>query len=172
MKKNGTLTLLFAFLVAVTSLLMTSCSGVRYTYFDKKKVPYTASEEIKLAKTIPVKPFLNKSESELKEKTASTPGNSSKQEATPDNNKKKSSTPAKLQQIFNEKNIAKYNPLQNKNILSEKNTHEDRELMIVILIVLILIVIALLGDNLIWLLFLALLIFLIYILVKYLGIFN
>jgi len=152
---------------------MTSCSGVRYTYFDKKKVPYTASEEIKLAKTIPVKPFLNKTESELKEKTASTPDKSTKQkDVAIDNGKKKAAAPASLQQIFNEKNIAKYNPLQYKNILSEKNTHEDRELMIVILIVLILIVIALLGDNLIWLLFLALLIFLIYILVKYLGIFN
>lgn len=178
MKHNSSLTSFRVFPVAVilftiASLLMTSCTGVRYTYYNKQKVPYTAAEEIKLAKTIPSQPFLNKTESELKEKAASAPVKSSKQEkVTPDNSKKKEPIPAKLQQIFTEKNIAKYIPKQYKNIQSETNTHEDRELMIVLLVVLILVVIALLGDELLWLLFLALLILLIYALVKYLGVFN
>ena len=177
MKQNSTFTSFLLFIIAaliftITSLLMTSCSGVRYTYYNKQKVPYTASEEIKLAKAIPQQPVLNQAEGQLREKVSSGQGKSNKQtDVAPDNSKKKGAPPT-LQQIFTEKNIAKYIPKQLKNIQSENSMHTDRELMIVLLIVLILVVIALLGDELLWLLFLALLILLIYALVKYLGIFN
>jgi hypothetical protein len=151
---------------------MTSCTGVRYTYFNKQKVPYTASEEIKPTKTIPPRPFLNKTESELKGKMASNPDKENKRkDVTADNTEKKTSAPATLQQIFTEKNITKYIPKQYKNIQSENNTLMDRETMIVVLVVLILVIFALLGDVL-GLLFLALLVLLVYVLIKYLGIFN
>src|SRR5688572_13429085 len=163
MKYKSTFTSFLTFIVAIllftiTSMLLTSCSGVRYTYYNKQKVPYTASEEIKLAKAIPSQPFLNQSEGQLKEKASSVPVKSSKpKDIAPDNGKKKTAMPVKLQQIFSEKNIAKYIPKQIKNVQSESKTHMDRELAIVLLIVLILVVIALLGDELLWLLFLALL---------------
>jgi len=178
MKQNSSFTsflllVIAALLFTITSMLMTSCSGVKYTYYNKQKVPYTAPEEIKLAKTIPPKPFLSQQESELKGKLPSAPDKKDNQKnIAGDNDKKQETRPSQLQQIFNDKSIAKYIPKQYKNIQSEKNTHTDRDLMIVLLIVLILVVIALLGDKLLWLLFLALLILLIYALVKYLGIFN
>ena len=129
-------------LFTITSLLMISCTGVRYTYYNKQKVPFTASEEIKLGKTIPPQPFLNQAKNELNGQVASGPDKSSRQkDVAPDINKK-AATPAKLQQIFSEKNVAKYIPNQYKNIQSENNTHEDRELLIVLLVVLILDVIA------------------------------
>lgn len=179
MKQSKTFTSVLVFLITVilftiTSILMTSCSGVRYTYFDKQKVPYTAPEETKLAKAIPAKPFITKTESELKEKASVVQDKGGKQKTVAQNDtQKKEASPATLEQIFNEMNIAKYIPKQYKNIQSENTTHEqDRTLLIVLLVVLILVVISLLGQDLIWLLFLALLILLIYFLVKYLGIFN
>jgi Flp pilus assembly protein TadB len=175
MKRNNSfgVFLLAVVLFTITSLLMTSCTGIRYTYYNKQKAPCTSSEEKKLAKTIPAQPFLSQAENELKVQVVSGYDKSSKQKnVASDNDKKKETVPAKLQQIFSERNIAKYIPKQYKNIQSENNTHADRELMIVLLVVLILVLIALLGDELLWLIFLALLIVIIYALVKYLGIFN
>lgn len=178
MKQNSTFTSILALLVTVllftiASLLLSSCSGIRYTYFDKKKVPCKAAEETEFAKAIPAKPFLNQSQNELKEKVSTPADKNSKPADVAENNAQKKSEPAAttLEQVINEKNIAKYIPRQLKGTQSE-NDGPDRDLMIVILIVAILIVIALLGDDLLWLLFLALLILLIYVLVKYLGIFN
>jgi len=178
LKQSSTFTSFLVFLITVllftiTSLLMTSCSGVRYTYFNKQKVPYTAAEETMSAKVIPAKPFLTQSENELKEKVSLARDKNSRQKNITENGiQKKAASPATLEQIFNEMNIAKYIPKAYQGIHSENDTHEDRTLLIVLLVVLILIVIALLGDELLWLLFLALLILLIYALVKYLGIFN
>ena len=179
MKHNSTFTSFLVFVITVllftiTSLLLTSCSGVRYTYFNKQKVPYTAPEETKFAKTIPAKPFLNQPENELNEKISLTGDKNGKQKNVAENDvQKKTASPATLGQIFNQMNIAKYIPKEYKGIQSENSANDDqRTLLIVVLVVLILVVIALLGDELLWLLFLALLILLIYFLVKYLGIFN
>src|SRR5258705_5726301 len=178
MKQNSSFTSFLLLVIAalpftITSMLMTSCSGVKYTYYNKQKVPYTAPAEIKLAKPIPPKPFLNQEEGQLQSKLPAVQDKDGKEkEIAKDNNTKKEAAPSKLGQIFQPKNIAKFIPKQPGGIQSEKKTFEDRELMIVLLVVLILVVIALLGDELLWLLFLALLILLIYALVKYLGILN
>jgi hypothetical protein len=104
---------------------------------------------------------------------SSAPDKGKPEDVVQSDNGKKEKPPVKLEQIFNEKNIAKYIPKQLQGVQSEKNTHEmDRDLLIVILIVAILLLIALLGEDLIWLLFVALLVILIYVLIKYLGVFN
>ena len=158
---------------AMASLLLASCSGIRYSYFNKQKVPYTA-EETRFAKAIPTKPVPTGQENMLKEKPSATPGpGGSERNASENTGKKKSFTLPSPKQVVKDVDIAQYIPKQKQSIQSENKTNDDqRTLMIVLLVVLILIVISLLGDELIWLLFLALLILLIYFLVKYLGIFN
>ena len=177
MKRNTTLTSLLVtiLLLSITSLLMTSCTGVKYSYFNKKKVPYAPAEETKYAQTIPAKPFLSQSENEVKQKvsTERNKKNGKQDIITRDEEPKKASSPAPWEKIFNAKNITKYIPKPYKGTQSDKDSGEmDRDLLIVILIVAIILLIALLGDDLLWLLFVALLVILIYILVKYLGVFN
>ena len=171
MKHNNSFTIVVLF--AVVSLLLSSCSGVRYAYFNKQKVPYKA-EETKLAKAIPAKPFLTQSENELKEKAFAIRDKKEKQKSAGENpDRKEGASPVTPAKILKELDFAKYIPKVKQSSQSEDSTQEtDRTLMIVLLVVLIIIVIALLGDELIWLLFVALLILLIYFLVKYLGIFN
>ncbi len=178
MKRNSVFTSLLLFVIAIllvtiTSLLMTSCTGVKYTYFNKQKVPHTAPEETKFAKAIPAKPFLSQSENKLKEKISLAGDKNDKQKTVAENDiQKKVSPPSKLEQILNEINIAKYVPRENKGIQSENKTHgDDQSLLIVVLVVLIIVLIALIGDIL-GLLFLAVLVLLVYFLVKYLGVFN
>src|SRR5207253_2965325 len=97
MKQNSTFTSFLAFLIAIilltiTSMLMSSCSGVKYSYFSKQRVPYTASGETKRASPIPAKPFLNQTENELKGKASSLPGNT-KQKTTAQSEPRKKSSP-------------------------------------------------------------------------------
>ena len=72
MKHHNTFTFFLVFVITALlftiSMILTSCSGVRYAYYNKQKVPYTADEETKFGKAIPAKPFLTQAENELKEK--------------------------------------------------------------------------------------------------------
>lgn len=179
MKRNTIFTSFLVFVITVllftiTSMLMSSCTGVKYTYYNKQKVPYTAGDQTKLAKTIPANPFLTQSENTLKEKTAALGGKRSGQQNVSENpGQKKEIAPATPGKVLKEINVAKYIPKVKKSVQSSGDGNEmDRDLAILILIIAIILVIALLGDNLLWLLFLALLVLLIYVLVKYLGIFN
>ena len=178
MKNNSTFTSFLIFVITVLlftiSILLTSCSEMRYTYFNKQKVPYTVPGETKLAKAVPAKPFLTRSENELKEKNSLAGNKDNAQKKVTENSvQKKAAAPATMEQIFNDINIAKFVPKDYKGIQSQNSSNDDdHTLLVVLLIVLILVVISLLGDGLLWLIFLALLILLIYFLVKYLGIFN
>lgn len=168
MKRNNALTPLF---ICITAILITSCSGIRYTYFDKQKVPYTAPEETKLAKTIPAKPFLKQEENELRKKISTVQNKKAEQKNTTASDAQKKQDSSNLQQTINNLNIAKYISNGNKGIQSEKHTADDERTLIVILVVLVLVLIALVGDV-IGLLIFALILLLIFFLLKYLGVFS
>ena len=154
-------------------LLISSCSNVRYTYYYKHKVPYTAPAEPKFAKAIPAKPFLTQTETALKQSQpeAGKKMSSNSTYAKP-NYKAELNKQAEQKKVSNDFDIGKYFQEHHPVIIAKDNiTIDNRTLMIVLLVVLILILLSLIPGAL-WLLWVALLVLLILVLVKYLGLFG
>ena len=160
-------------LLITVAFLFASCSQIHYTYYKKHKVPYNAPEEIKLAKAIPVKPFITETETKLKENPAQIKNEPVKKSIAKKSDKKNIVTPPVVEKPGSGFDINKFFR-EHKNILKAKGGDglDDRTMIIVLLVVLILIVLALAGDGLLWLLWLAVLVLLIFALIKYLGLFG
>jgi hypothetical protein len=163
----------FLFFLAA-AFLFSSCSSVRYSYYDKHKVPSSAPEEVKLAKSVPVKPFLTQVENELKENYEITmPPSLSKEpsKAEAKNTLKEIKNalqePQKIASGFDINKYFSGHKIEIKK--KDGGMLDDRTTIIILLVVLILLLLAIIGDGLLWLLWLALLVLLIFALIKYLD---
>ena len=155
------------------AILISSCGNVRYTYYNKHKVPYTAPAEPKFVKAIPTKPFLAQTETALKqsqpkanEKAASKNSNikqNIKAELTNQPEHKKAANDFDIEKYFRE----------HRTVITANDsvTIDNRTLIIVLLVVLILALLSLIPGA-IWLLWVAILVLLILVLIKYAGLFN
>lgn len=157
----------------LTAFLLSSCSQVHYTYYKKHKVPYSAPEEIKLAKAIPVKPFLSEAETKLKENPVQIKNEPVQKSIAKKSDKKNIVNSPEVEKPESGFDFNKFFR-EHKKIIKARGADglDDRTMIIVLLVVLILIVLALAGDGLLWLLWLAVLVLLIFALIKYLGLFG
>lgn len=159
--------------IAVILFLFSSCSSVHYTYYNKRKVPYTAPEEVKFAKAVPSKPFLSQTETALRENPVQQKSNEAEKPVARNQSRENSVSKQEAEKISSSFDIQKYFS-EHKFVLQAKDggNIDQRTMIIVLLVVLILVLLALLGDGIFWLLWLALLILLVYALLKYLDLLN
>jgi len=157
--------------LSLAAFLFASCSTVRYSYYNKHKVPYSAPEEAKLPKAIPAKPFLTQTETALRQSQPPVQEKITAKNQAPDKEAKTEITNQKEQKkVAGDFDIAKYLREHKHEISARDGSNIDhRTLMIVLLVVLILVLLALIGNGILWLLWVALLVLLIYALLKYLD---
>ncbi|HLG33241.1 MAG TPA: hypothetical protein VI757_00045 [Bacteroidia bacterium] len=174
MRNTFSFSLKCVFFFLLTAFLFSSCSQVHYTYYKKHKVPYSAPEEIRLAKAIPVKPFLTETETTLKESPAQIKNETAKKSVAKNSDKTNVVSRPESQKIASDFDINKFFR-EHKLEIKKKGGEgmlDDRTTIIILLVILILVLLALIGDGLLWLLWLALLVLLILALIKYLGLFG
>jgi hypothetical protein len=156
------------------AVLLASCSSVRYGYYTKHKVPYTAPEPVKYAKAIPVKPFITGTETALRSVPEQKKNTAPERAVAKNSERKTNAEKSEVQKVAGSLDINKILREQaNKiKVRGESGNIDDRTMIIILLVILLLVVLALVGDGLLWLLWLALVILLILALIKYLGLFS
>ena len=159
--------------ILILSCIISACSNVRYTYYSKRKVPFTPPEEVNYTKPFPSKPFLAQSEAKVRENSLEKKNEVPAKPVATNSVKTNAVSKPEPEKVSNEFDISKFFS-EHKYIIkaSEADGLDDRTMIIVLLVILILIVLALIGDGLLWLLWLALVVLLILALIKYLGLFS
>ena len=157
--------------LAVIACLLSACSNLKYTYYNKHKVPYAAPREAKQVDAIPVKPFIAQTETALKENPQEKKNEAPEKLVAKKAGRKKSVIAPEQEKAPNGFDISKFFREHKYTIKAKSgDTIDNRTLMIALIVALILIVLALTGDSLLLLLWLAILIILVVFLMRYLDI--